>query len=76
MSVLVVLNIICFQMQKKLATLNSIQVLFKSVLIDLRARNFVHAKTFLCAHCVHALHHARNLLSPVRQYFICQQISK
>ena len=44
--------IICFQSQKQLATLNNIQVLLKSVLIDLRAR------------CVHARHRARNLASP------------
>ena len=41
MSDLVVPNIICFQTQKQLATLNKIRVLLKSVLIDLRARNFV-----------------------------------
>ena len=42
-------NIICFQTQKQLATLNNIQVLLKSILIDLRARNFVHAKTSACS---------------------------
>ena len=46
---------VCFQTQKQLATLNSIRVLLKSVLIDLRARNFVHAKTSL-----RARHPARN----------------
>ena len=40
-------NIICFQTQKQLATLNNIQVLLKGVLIDLRARNFRHPKTSL-----------------------------
>ena len=38
-----------FQTQKQLAKLNNIQVLLKSVLTDLRARNFVHAKTSLRA---------------------------
>ena len=33
--------------KKQLSTLNNIRVLLKSVLIDLRARNFVHAKTSL-----------------------------
>ena len=61
-------NIICFQIQKKLANLNSIRVLFKSVLIDLRACDFVYAKTFLRARCMHARHRARNLLSPVIRY--------
>ena len=64
MSDLIVPNIICFQTQKQLTTLNNIRVLLKSVLIDLRARNFVHAKTSLRARCVHARHRARNLLSP------------
>ena len=41
MSDLVVPNIICFQTQKQLTTF--IRVLLKSVLIDLRARDFVHA---------------------------------
>ena len=45
MSDLVVPNIICFQTQKQLATLNNIQVLIKSVLNDLCAHNFVHMKT-------------------------------
>ena len=52
---LIVPNIICFQTQKKLATLNEYP---KSVLIDLHARNFVLVKTSLCACCMH------NLLSP------------
>ena len=34
-------NIISFQAQKQLLTLNSIEVLLKGVLIDLRARNFM-----------------------------------
>ena len=33
-------------------------------MIDLHAHNFVHVKTSLRAHCVHAHHCARNLLSP------------
>ena len=49
MSDLIVLNIICFQTQKQLATLNSTGVLLKGILIDLRARNFVRAKTSLRA---------------------------
>ena len=47
-------NIICFKTQKQLAKLSNIRVLLKSVLIDLRARNFVHAKTSLRVRCVHA----------------------
>ena len=39
-------------------------VLPKGVFIDLRAHNFVHAVTSLCASCMHACHHAHNLLSP------------
>ena len=65
MTDLIVPNIICFQTKKQLASSNNIQVLLKGVLIDLCARNFVHAKAFLCARCVHARHHARNLSSPV-----------
>ena len=34
---------------KQLATLNSIGVLLDGVLINLRALNFVHMKTSLCA---------------------------
>ena len=64
MSDLVVPNIICFQTQKQLAALNNIRVLLKKVLIDLRARNFVHAKTSLHASCVHARQRARNLSNP------------
>ena len=62
MSDLIVPNIICFQTQKQLATLNNVWVLLKGVLIDLRARNFVHAKTSLRARCVHA--REPNFLSP------------
>ena len=58
-------NLICFQTQKQLAKLNNIQVLLKSGLIDLRARNFVHAKTSLCPRCVHARNRVCNLSSPV-----------
>ena len=64
MSDLFVASTICFQIQKQLATLNNIRVLLKSVLIDLRARNFVHTKTSLHARCVDARHCARNLSSP------------
>ena len=64
MSSLIVPNIICFQTQKQLTSLNNIRVLLKSVLTDLRARNFVRAKT-LRARYVHARHRARNLSSPV-----------
>ena len=39
-------------------------VLLKGVFIDLRAGNFVHAKTQLRASCLHACHRVRNLLSP------------
>ena len=46
-------------------------VLVKSVLIDLHARNSVHAKTSLCARCVHACHCARNLLSPGDILILC-----
>ena len=65
-----VANIICFQTKKQLATLNNIRVLLKGVLIDLRARTFGHAKTFLLARCVHARHRARNLSSPDLLYCI------
>ena len=58
-------NIICFQTQKQLAKLNNIWVLLKSVLIDLRASNFVHTKTSLHAHGVHARNCVHNLSSPV-----------
>ena len=64
MSDLIVPNIICFQTQKKLTTLNNVGVLVKSVLVDLRARNFVHAKVSLLVLCMHARHRARNLSSP------------
>ena len=47
MSDVLVPNIICFQIQKQLATLNNIRVLLKGGLIDLRACNFMHAKTSL-----------------------------
>ena len=62
------LNIIGFQTQKQLVTLNNIQVLIKCVLIDLRARNSVHAKTSLRARCVHARRRARNLSRPA---YVC-----
>ena len=66
---LIVPNIICFQTQKKLTTVNNIEVLVKSVLTDLRAHNFVHVKISLCAHCMHARHHVPNLLSPDSSQF-------
>ena len=53
---------------KKLITLNNIGALLKGVLFDLRARNFVHARIFLHARCVHARHRARNLPSPDSEY--------
>ena len=61
----IVPNIICFQTQKQLATLNNVRVLLKGGLIDLHARNFAHAKTSLRARCMYARHRARNLSSPV-----------
>ena len=64
MSSLIVPNIICFQTQKQLTSLNNIRVLLKSVLTDLRARNFVRAKASLRARYVHTRHRARNLSSP------------
>ena len=81
MSGLVVTNIICFQIQKKLATLNNIRMLFKSVLIDLRARDFVHAKRFLRARCVHARQRAHNLSSPAKaspfySFEVCKKIAR
>ena len=51
-------NIICFQTQKQLSKLNNIRVLLKSVLNDLRARNFVHARN-----------RARSLSSPAPDTF-------
>ena len=64
MTDLIVPNIICSHIKKQLATLYNIRVILKGVLIDSRARNFVHAKTFLRARCVQARHRARNLSSP------------
>ena len=60
----IVPNIICFQTQKQLTTLNNIGVLVKDVLIDLRAHNSMHVKNPLHARCMHARDHACNLLSP------------
>ena len=62
-------NIIYFQTQKQLATLNNIRKILKGVLIDLRAHNFMHAKTSLHAHCLHARHCACSLLSPEQTFF-------
>ena len=67
MSDLIVPNIICFQTQRQLATLSSTGILLKGVLIDLRAHNFVHAKTSLRVRCVHARNRARNLSSPANE---------
>ena len=64
MSDLVVPSVICIQTQKQLTNLSNIRTLTKSVLTDLRARNFVHDKTSLRARCVHARHRACNLLRP------------
>ena len=64
MSDLVLSNIICFQTQKQLTTLNNIRVLLISVLIDLHAHNFVQVKTSLCARYMHTNHHVHNLSSP------------
>ena len=64
MSDLAVPNIICLQTHKQLPTLNNIQILLKSVFIDLRAHHFMNVKTSLRARCVHARHHARNMSSP------------
>ena len=57
----IVLNIICIQTEKQLGTLNNIQGLLKGVLTDVYARNFMHAKTSLHAHCMLTCHHVRNL---------------
>ena len=64
MSYLIVLNIICFQTQKQLTTLNNIRVLLKGILIDLHAHNFMHVKTFLHTRCPLARRGARSLLRP------------
>ena len=64
MSDLVVPSVICIQTQKQLTNLSNIRTLTKSVLTDLRARNFVHDKTSLRARCVHARDRACNLLRP------------
>ena len=63
MSDLIVPNIISFQTEKQLAALNNIGVLLNGVLIDLRTRNFMHAKTYLRALNVHARHRESNLSS-------------
>ena len=68
---LIVPNIICFQTQKQLATLNNIQVLLKSVLINLHAHNFVQVKISLHACCMHTCHCAHNLASPEDGLFLC-----
>ena len=44
--------------------LSNIGVLRKGVFIDLRARNFMHAITYLRARCAHARHRARSSASP------------
>ena len=53
-------NIICFQTQKQLVTLNNIRILLKDVLIDLRAYNFVQAQTSLHPRYAHVRHRAHN----------------
>ena len=68
-----VLNI-CMQTQKQLTNLNNFRALLESLSIDLHARNFVHAKTFLRARCVHARHCARNLQSPALEIFLVELI--
>ena len=65
MSDLIVLNIASFQTQKQITATNNIRVLFKGVLIDLCAHDFVHTKTYLHAHCVHTRNRACNFSSPV-----------
>ena len=62
----IVPNIICFQTQKQLATLNNVRVLLKGGLIDLHARNFAHAKTSLRARCMHSSPCAQ-LVEPCRE---------
>ena len=47
----------------------------KGVLIDLRARNFVHIKTSLRARGVHACHRAHNLSSPDQTSWNCCYVS-
>ena len=69
MSDLIVPNIICFQTQKQLATLNNIGELLKGDLIHLHAHNFVHAKTSLHAWCMHACHCVCNLSSSITEIF-------
>ena len=76
MSDLILPNIICFQKQKQLATLNNIRVLLKAVLTDLGACNFVHAKTSFRARCLHTRHRARNLSSPVLDPFFWKNEKK
>ena len=71
----IVRNIICFQMQKQLATLNNIWLLYRSVLIDFCACHFVDAKTSLCACCMHAHHRACYLLSPDIIYVLSYPMS-
>ena len=68
---LIVPNIICFQTQKQLATLNNIQVLLKSVLINLHAHNFMQVKISLHACCMPTCHCACNLASPEDGFFLC-----
>ena len=64
MSDLIVPNIICFQKQKTLNTLNNIAGQLKGVLFDLRACNFLHANISLRARCLHSRHRAHNLSTP------------
>ena len=66
MSDLTVLNIICFQTQKKLTTLHRIGVLLKGILTEFHVRNFMLAKISLRACCAHARHRAPILSSPAK----------
>ena len=68
MSDLIVPNTICSQTQKELALLNNIQVLRKSVLIDLRACNFVHVKTSLCARSLPCVQFGKTFLTVLDKY--------
>ena len=55
---------IVFSDKKQLAAFKNVQVQLKGVLTDLRARNFVYAKTSLRARCMYARHRACNLSGP------------
>ena len=59
-----------------LTALNNIRAQLKSILIDLRARNFVQVKTSLRARCMQARHHMRNLSSPDDNFTDTSDLSK